>query len=80
MVNNEATCCKISAIANVDSKGQIVLPKDMREKMRLKPNDKLALVGFERDNEICCIVIIKAEKLENPVSKMLGPMLKDVLK
>jgi AbrB family looped-hinge helix DNA binding protein len=80
MVNNEAACCKIDAIANVDSKGQIVLPKDMREKMRLKPNDKLALVGFERDNEMCCIVIIKAEKLENTVSKMLGPMLKDVLK
>jgi AbrB family looped-hinge helix DNA binding protein len=80
MVNNEATCCKIDAIASVDSKGQIVLPKDIREKMRLKPNDKLALVGFERDNEICCVVMIKAEKLENTVSKMLGPMLKDVLK
>ncbi len=80
MVNNVETCCKIDAIANVDSKGQIVLPKDIREKMRLKPNDKLALVGFERDNEICCVVMIKAEKLENTVSKMLGPMLKDVLK
>ncbi len=80
MVNNEASCCKIDAIANVDSKGQIVLPKDIREKMRLKPNDKLALVGFERDNEICCVVMIKAEKLGNTVSKMLGPMLKDVLK
>jgi antitoxin PrlF len=41
-------CCKIDAGVTVDAKGQIVLPKDMREKANLKPNDKLAVIGMEK--------------------------------
>jgi len=64
----------------IDSRGQIVLPKDVREKAKIKPNDKLAIIGCERDGEICCIMMVKAEKLGDAVSRVLGPMLKDVLK
>ena len=79
-MNNDAECCKVSAVVTIDSRGQIVLPKDVREKAKIKPNDKLAVVGCERDGEICCIMMIKAEKLGDAVSKVLGPMLKDILK
>ena len=34
-------CCRIDAVVSVDAKGQIVLPKDLREKANIKPNDKL---------------------------------------
>jgi AbrB family looped-hinge helix DNA binding protein len=80
MVNDAGRCCNVAAVVSVDAKGQIVLPKDVRERAGLKPNDKLALIGCERDGKICCIVIVKAEKLGDSVGKMLGPMLKDVLK
>ncbi len=76
MASNE--CCKIDAIVSIDAKGQIVLPKDMREKANLKPNDKLALIGFEREGEVCCIIMVKAESLGSTVKRMLGPVLKDV--
>jgi hypothetical protein len=33
-------CCRIDAVVTVDAKGQIVLPKDLREKAKIKPNDK----------------------------------------
>jgi len=79
-MNNDAECCKVNAVVTIDSRGQIVLPKDVREKAKIKPNDKLAVVGCERDGEICCIMMIKAEKLGDAVSKVLGPMLKDILK
>ncbi|MCK4439500.1 AbrB/MazE/SpoVT family DNA-binding domain-containing protein [Candidatus Bathyarchaeota archaeon] len=79
-MNNDAECCKVDAVVTIDSRGQIVLPKDVREKAKLKPNDKLAIVGCEQDGEICCILMIKAEKLGDAVSKVLGPMLKDILK
>ena len=71
-------CCKVDAIVTMDSKGQIVLPKDIREKADLKPNDKLAIVGCEREGEICCVMVIKAERLREAVTKTLGPMLKGV--
>jgi len=72
--------CKVDAVVTIDSKGQIVLPKDIREKAKIKPNDKLAIVGCERDGEICCILMVKAEKLGDAVSKTLSPMLKDAFK
>jgi len=78
MAKDEPECCKVEAVVTIDSKGQIVLPKDIREKAKLKPNDKLALLGCERDGEICCIIMIKSEKLGNTVSKVLGPILKDI--
>ncbi|UCF45265.1 MAG: AbrB/MazE/SpoVT family DNA-binding domain-containing protein [Candidatus Bathyarchaeota archaeon] len=73
-------CCKIDAVVSIDAKGQIVLPKDLRERAKLKPNNKLALIGFERDDDgVCCIVMIKADALGSTVKKMLGPILKEAL-
>jgi len=80
MVNNAGGCCNVAAVVSIDAKGQVVLPKDVRERAGLKPNDRLALIDCERDGEICCIMMVKAEKLGDSVGKMLGPMLKDVLK
>ncbi|MEM3458693.1 MAG: HgcAB-associated protein [Candidatus Bathyarchaeia archaeon] len=79
-MTNNTGCCKVDAVVTVDSKGQIVLPKDLREKARLKPNDKLAVIGCERNGEVCCIMMVKAEALGNTVKSMLGPILKDVFK
>lgn len=79
-MKNITECCKVNAIVTIDSRGQIVLPKDVREKAKIKPNDKLAVIGCEREGEICCIMMVKAEKLGDAVSRVLGPMLKDALK
>jgi antitoxin PrlF len=72
-------CCTIDAIVNVDAKGQIVLPKDLREKAKIKPNDKLAIIGFQRGNEVCCLVMIKTDALEGTVKNLLGPVFKNIL-
>jgi AbrB family looped-hinge helix DNA binding protein len=71
-------CCKIDAVVSIDAKGQIVLPKDLREKAKLKPNDKLTLICFERE-DLCCFVMVKAEALGDTVKKALGPILKGAL-
>lgn len=75
-----ADCCKVDAVVTIDSKGQLVLPKDIREKAKLKPNDKLAVIGCERDGEICCILMVKTEELGDSIRSCIGPMLKGVLK
>jgi antitoxin PrlF len=71
--------CKVDAVVTIDSKGQIVLPKDLREKAKLKPNDKLAVMGCEGNGEICCIIMVKAEDLRETMKNFLGPVLKKVL-
>lgn len=73
-------CCKVNAIISIDAKGQIVLPKELREKANLKPNDKIAVIGCEKDNQVCCIIMMKAEALGETVKNTLGPVLKDILK
>lgn len=74
---NKRECCKIDAVVNVDAKGQIVLPKDIRERADIKANDKLAIIGVERNGAICCVVMMKADALGDTVKCMLGPILKD---
>ena len=72
-------CCRIDAIVTVDAKGQIVLTKDLREKAKIKPNDKLAVIGFKQGSEeVCCIVMLKVDALENTVKDLLGPVFKNV--
>jgi len=79
-MTNNVECCRIDAVVTIDSKGQIILPKDIREKAKLKPNDKLAVIGCGEDDETCCIIMIKTEKLANTLKGFLGPMLQEVLR
>jgi len=74
----EGDTCRIDAVVTMDVKGQIVLPKDLREKANMKPNDKIALVACEKEGEVCCIMMLKAERLVGAVTRTLGPMLKSV--
>ena len=73
-------CCKIDAVVTMDAKGQIVLPKDLRERAKLNPGDKLAVIGFERDGDVCCIAMVKADTLSGTVKNMLGPIMNEALK
>ena len=72
-------CCKIDAIVTIDSKGQIVLPKDLRDRANLKPGDKLAIIAFERGDTVGCFAMVKTEMLGGSVKKTLGPVLKEAL-
>lgn len=80
VVKSEASCCNVLAVVSIDAKGQVVLPKEVRERAGLKADDRLALIGCEREGKICCVMMVRAHALGGTVSKFLGPMLKDVLK
>jgi AbrB family looped-hinge helix DNA binding protein len=71
-------CCNIEGVVVVADRGQLVLPKDIRDKAGIKAGDKLAVVGMERDDQVCCISLIKVEDLKEMVRNMLGPVMKDI--
>ena len=73
-------CCKVESIVSVDERGQMVLPKDLREKAKIKPGDKLAVVSMERNGKVCCLSLIKADELEGMVKSMLGSVMSEVFK
>ena len=64
----------------MDAKGQIVLPKDLREKANIKPNEKLAVVACEKEGEVCCIMLLKAERFGSAVTKTVAPLIKSLTK
>ncbi len=76
----EDDTCRIDAVVTMDAKGQFVLPKDLREKANIKPNDKIALIASEKDGEVCCIMMVKAERLVGAVTKTLGPLVRSLNK
>ena len=78
MTSCNSDTCRIDAVVTMDAKGQIVLPKDLRERANIKPNDKIAVVACEKEGEVCCIMLVKADRLVGAVTKTLGPMLKSV--
>lgn len=69
------TGCTVEAVLSVDERGQMVLPKDVREKAGIKTGDKLALISLERNGGVCCLVLMKAGNLSSMVKDVLGPLL-----
>ena len=76
----EIGCCKVESVISVDDRGQMVLPKEIRDKAGIRAGDKLALTTWEKNGEVCCIALIKIEDLTGMVKEMLGPVMKDILK
>ena len=74
-----ATCCRVEALVSVDERGQMVLPKELREKAGIQPGNKLALTTWERDGRVCCITMTKVEELTDMVKATLGPVMKEIL-
>ena len=71
-------CLKVQALINVDERGQMVLPKDVREKAGIQGGDKLALTTIETNGEICCILLTKADDMVGMVRSTLGAVAKDL--
>ncbi len=71
--------CKVESLVTVDDRGQMVLPKDLRDKAGIRGGDKLAVIGWERGGKVCCLSLIKAEELSEMVKGVLGPLMGDLV-
>lgn len=72
------SCCKVESVTSVDERGQMVLPKEIREKAKIQAGDKLAVITWEKEEKVCCISLIKTEDFQGMVRDFLGPMMKDL--
>ena len=71
--------CTLEAIVSVDDRGQMVLPKDLRARAGIGAGSKLAVISWEKDGETCCLTLLKADRLNDSVKSVVGPMVKDAL-
>jgi AbrB family looped-hinge helix DNA binding protein len=74
-----ASCCKVEALVSIDERGQMILPKEIREKANIRAGDKLAVTSWEKNGKIYCISLIRAEEFTDMVKGILGPIMKDLV-
>lgn len=70
---------KVESLVTVDERGQMVLPKELREKLGIRGGDKLAIAScMDTENKVSCLCVIKSDDFALMVKDLLGPMLKEV--
>jgi antitoxin PrlF len=72
-------CCKVESVVTVDGRGQMVLPKEIRQRAGIKAGDKLAVISCESGDKVRCISLVKASDYANMVKDVLGPLMKDIM-
>jgi len=75
----EMGCCRVESVISIDDRGQMVLPKEVREKAGIAAGDKLAVIIMEKEGGMCCISLIKVEELARLVRGILGPIMKELI-
>jgi antitoxin PrlF len=74
---NPQSGCRMEAVLSIDDRGQMVLPKDVREKAGIRTGDKLALISWQKEGNICCLALMKVENLSGVVMDVLGPLMNE---
>ncbi|MCQ1539001.1 AbrB/MazE/SpoVT family DNA-binding domain-containing protein [Methanocalculus taiwanensis] len=65
--------CSVEGIVTIDARGQMVLPKEVRERAGIAPGDRFAVVFSEREGAVCCITLIKKDHLDRYISSLVHP-------
>lgn len=76
--SGDEPCCKVESMTAVDERGQMVLPKEAREKAGIKAGDKLAVISCCTGTRTACLCLVRANDLQGLVKTFLGPMLKNL--
>lgn len=71
--------CRVESLIAIDERGQMVLPKELRDRAGIKGGDKLAVISWEKDGQVCCLSLIKAEEFSGMIKGVLGPLMGDLL-
>lgn len=73
-------CCQVEAVVSVDGRGQMVLPKEVRESFGIDAGDKLAVVVWKREEKACCLTLHKADELAEGLRRAYGPLLQEIVR
>ena len=73
------SCCRVEALVSIDNRGQMILPKELRERANIRAGDKLAIVSWEKNGKVCCISLTRAEEFADMVKAVLSPVMKEIL-
>jgi antitoxin PrlF len=79
-VCSKRPCCQVEAIVTVDQRGQMVLPKELREKANIRAGDMLALISWGKIKEVDYIFLVKSGYLNQSLQKDMNIASKETIK
>ena len=71
--------CTVDSIISVDERGQMVLPKELRERAGIVAGDKLAVASWTKDGRVCCITLMRTDDLLEIMKDRIGPVIKEAI-
>jgi len=74
LTDSSTSGCRVEAVLSLDERGQMVIPKDVRERAGIQTGEKLALISCEKNGNVCCLALIRAGELSGTVKGILGPL------
>jgi AbrB family looped-hinge helix DNA binding protein len=75
-----AECCKVESVVTIDERGQMILPKDLREKAGLVAGDKLVIATSMKDGKLGFLMMFRANDFAEMVKGVVGPVMRTVWK
>ena len=72
---SDQACCEVMAVVGVDDRGQLVLPKEVRTRAGISAGDKLAIVSWSQGGEVCCLTMVKPDRIADAVGGVIGSMM-----
>ena len=61
-------CCKVESVISIDDRGQMVLPKEIRDRAEIRAGDKLAVISWEKDGEV-----VQSDTVEVIIVSVIAP-------
>ena len=77
--SEKETCCRVESLVTIDERGQMVLPKEIRDAAGICAGDKLFVIPWKKDDKVCCITLVRVAEFSDAVKNKLAPILKDIL-
>ncbi len=78
--DDKGSCCHLEAVVNIDPRGQIVIPKELRDRAGITEGDKLMVMSTMEGGKVCYISLMRADRSNPMVKEMLKPVLKGISK
>lgn len=70
---------RVEAMVSIDERGQMVMPKELRDRIGIRAGDKLVVLSWQNEGDVCCISLIKADYFLGILKDKLGPMMGELI-
>jgi antitoxin PrlF len=70
-------CCRVESVVSIDDRGQMVLPKEIRESADIQPGNKFAVISWKKNDEVLCISLMRVEQLADSLKNVFVPFIEE---